>query len=658
MSLVAPNLDDRKFQDIVSEARSLIPRYCPEWTDHNLSDPGITFIELFAWMVDILLYRLNQVPERNYIKFLDLIGVKLLPAQPSKAYVTFRLSAPQSEPVTIPRGTEVATVRTETQDAITFTTDNDLQIVVARMTHCLISRAGGTFHDFMPVLKTREVMDIFQKEPQENDSFYVGFSENLAGNTLRLTFEASIEGIGVDPRRPPVAWEFWDAREARWGTLRVESDSTGGLNRDGEVILHVPHTCDFTEVDGKYTCWIRCRVIKPQPRQPSYTTSPRVRSVLPSCIGGTVSSSHSFRVANEVLGRSNGSAGQIFHLQNVPVLPRDKTETLEVEKDNGEWEPWQEIEDFSTSGAGDHHFMCDSVSGEIKFGPRLRQPNGEERQFGTIPSKGKRVRFSSYRCGGGVKGNVGDKTLTVLKSSIPYVAWVTNFEAATGGTDSETLGHAKLRAPALLKGRTRAVTAEDFEYLAYEASADVARAKCLIPGGAGEKGGVSPGTVRLLIVPRVPTGGVKLSKEQLAISEQLQRRVLDYLDERRLLTVQLDISPPDYQWVCVQAKVKTKSKSDSKRVKLEIEKRLYQHINPVSTMGDTSWPFGRDILASDLFPVIQEVPGVDYVEDIKLFSFDMDTGRIGDAASKLTLSEGQLPCSHEHAVMLVQDGKS
>jgi predicted phage baseplate assembly protein len=75
MPLPVPNLDDRKFQDILDEARRLIPRYCPEWTDHNLSDPGITLLELFAWMTDMLLYRLNRVPEKNYLKFLDLIGV-------------------------------------------------------------------------------------------------------------------------------------------------------------------------------------------------------------------------------------------------------------------------------------------------------------------------------------------------------------------------------------------------------------------------------------------------------------------------------------------------------------------------------------------------------------------------------------------------------
>lgn len=103
MTLKTPNLDDRKFQDIVREARSKIPLYCPKWTDYNLSDPGITLIELFAWMVDLLLYRLNRVPEKNYIKFMELIGIRLEPAKPARVDVTFRLSAPQPEAITIPQ---------------------------------------------------------------------------------------------------------------------------------------------------------------------------------------------------------------------------------------------------------------------------------------------------------------------------------------------------------------------------------------------------------------------------------------------------------------------------------------------------------------------------------------------------------------------------
>jgi predicted phage baseplate assembly protein len=77
MPLTPPNLDDRQFADIVAEAKTLIPRYVPEWTNFNETDPGIALTELFAWMSEIIIYRLNQVPNLNYIKFLQLIGIEL-----------------------------------------------------------------------------------------------------------------------------------------------------------------------------------------------------------------------------------------------------------------------------------------------------------------------------------------------------------------------------------------------------------------------------------------------------------------------------------------------------------------------------------------------------------------------------------------------------
>ena len=77
--LPAPNLDDRTFQSLVDDARRLVHRRCPEWSEHNISDPGITLIETFAMMVDQLIYRLNRVPDRNYIKFLELLGLELRP---------------------------------------------------------------------------------------------------------------------------------------------------------------------------------------------------------------------------------------------------------------------------------------------------------------------------------------------------------------------------------------------------------------------------------------------------------------------------------------------------------------------------------------------------------------------------------------------------
>jgi predicted phage baseplate assembly protein len=107
VTLPVPDLDDRRFQDLVDDAKRLVQQRCPEWTDHNVSDPGVTLIETFAWMTDQLLYRLNRVPDRLYIKFLELIGVRLLPPTAARAPVTFWLTASPEETMRIPAGTQV-----------------------------------------------------------------------------------------------------------------------------------------------------------------------------------------------------------------------------------------------------------------------------------------------------------------------------------------------------------------------------------------------------------------------------------------------------------------------------------------------------------------------------------------------------------------------
>src|SRR5438093_1873674 len=122
MALPVPNLDDRRFQDLVDDAKRLVQQKCPEWTDHNVSDPGVTLIETFAWMTDQVLYRLNRVPERNYVKFLELIGVRLFPPTAARAAITFWLAGPQSSTVHIKPGTQGATLRTDTDEANCVTT--------------------------------------------------------------------------------------------------------------------------------------------------------------------------------------------------------------------------------------------------------------------------------------------------------------------------------------------------------------------------------------------------------------------------------------------------------------------------------------------------------------------------------------------------------
>ena len=113
MSLRSPNLDDRRFQDLVEEGRRRIAQSCPNWTDLTPGDPGIVLLEAFAYLTDILLYRLNRLPEKAYIEFLRLIGVRMYPPAAAGVTLRFRLNRPQHHPVEIPKGLRVTTGRTD-----------------------------------------------------------------------------------------------------------------------------------------------------------------------------------------------------------------------------------------------------------------------------------------------------------------------------------------------------------------------------------------------------------------------------------------------------------------------------------------------------------------------------------------------------------------
>ena len=104
MPLLLPNLDDRKWAELVDQGRALIPVYGPEWTDHNASDPGITLIELLAWIAEMDIYELNQISDRERLKFLKLVDV--VPRGPQPADAAMRITLDNGAPLSLPAGVE------------------------------------------------------------------------------------------------------------------------------------------------------------------------------------------------------------------------------------------------------------------------------------------------------------------------------------------------------------------------------------------------------------------------------------------------------------------------------------------------------------------------------------------------------------------------
>ena len=655
MPLPDPQLDDRRFQDIVNEAKQLIPRYTPEWTDHNVSDPGVTLIELFAWMTDMLLYRLNRVPEKSYLRFMDLLGIQLKNAVPATVDVVFTLSAPQEGPVSIPRGTEIATIRTPDAEAISFTTDEDISILPPTLRQCLFTSDDVNFADYTSRLDLDgEFFDAFQREPLPGDSLMFGFTENLSRHLLSLLIDCNVDGIGVDPRDPPLAWEAWCGETRGWVRCDVELDETGGLNTDGSVVLEMPEGMEPRVLQRLQLHWLRVRVIQPRPRQPTYSRSPRINTVVATCTGGIVGATHSTLVVNELLDRTTGVPGESFTLRSAPILPRREDEYLEVFEPGGEWVQWTEVESFNGSGPDDRHYVVDSVTGTLSFGPTIRGQDGVEHARGKTPARGSSLRFTRYRNGGGVIGNVGANTLTVLKTSIPYVAHVRNPMPAAGGLDPESLDEARFRAPKEIKTRDRAITAADFEFLAREASRRVARARCIQVRMDGAGSSVPPGTIELLIVPLLPPDFPR-TIETLQPEPELLQEVRDYLDERRLLGTQLVVDGPAYVGVSVEATILVQRHRVADDVRAQVAARIREYLDPIFGGPDgQGWPFGRDLYLSEMQSVVQAVPGVEYAQDVTLYQVDIQTGQSRAAGQRITVADDVLLLSFEHVVTVAQ----
>jgi hypothetical protein len=109
MPLPSPNLDNRNFEQLVAEAVSKIEHLSPEWTDRSKSDPGIVLLELFAYLTDTMIYRLNRLPDKVYIAFLNLLGVRLQPPDAAAVELLFTRADAAEGAVRIPRGTRVTT---------------------------------------------------------------------------------------------------------------------------------------------------------------------------------------------------------------------------------------------------------------------------------------------------------------------------------------------------------------------------------------------------------------------------------------------------------------------------------------------------------------------------------------------------------------------
>jgi predicted phage baseplate assembly protein len=614
MALPTPNLDNRRYADIVAEAKALIPRYTSEWTDLNESDPGITLVELFGWMTEMVLFRLNQVPNLNYVKFLELIGLKLQPAEPARSEVTFSLVQPATVPTLIvAKGTRLAAVPPDGGSPVVFETDVALNLLGPRLASLLIFD-GFAFSDATSANAAQLPFSPLGPEPRTGSAVYLGFDftsafpDNAEVNLLALVAptapQLTIVSCGEGPSDivPPanLVWEGWDGNS--WVKIALNRDDTRAFLRSGHISLQIPpglHLAKLKlpQVISPYY-WIRGRALKA-----GYDFPP----VLVGLVTNSVPVTQAQTVTGEVLGGSDGTPGQTFQLFSRPVVAGSLV--LQIDEGTGP-NTWTEVEDFFAYDRDALVYTLDRDQGLIQLG------DGEHGHLPVAnpinPAAG--VVAAEYRYGGGKSGNMTVGAINQLQGSIPGVASVTNLTPAEGGADDETIEEAKLRAAAELKSRDRAVTAEDFSYLAKATpGVRIKRAEALSLFHPGFPGVPVPGVVSVMVIPDT-------SDPNPMPSEATLRTVCNQLNRHRLVTTELYVIAPTYHLVQIQAQIQARVTADLGTVRRAVDAALTKYFHPLNGGDDgQGWRLGGTIFYSLVVrTVIEADPGVARVDTLTI----------------------------------------
>ena len=484
-----------------------------------------------------------------------------------------------------------------------------------------------------------KMFQAFEPSAEDSPTLYLGlasaFPNELARIFFKMTEKTSVETdrrhaeylsqhyaerdrvLAAEQR---VVWEYWNGTD--WSDL-APLDGTRSFTESGFVEFVGPENHRPCKRFGEVLHWTRARL-----EMGGYHQMPRVSHVLLN----TVWAFNHTTIRNEVIGTSDGTPNQRFRLAQGPVLEGQRisvrereapkpAERAELERiggrdaitatDDGElWVRWCETESFYESNPRSRHYVIDRTTGEFRFGDGRR---------GMIPPAGTaNVVAELYRIGGGAAGNVTAGAVRAMRRSIAHIEAVNNPFPAGGGSDQETVEEAKIRGPHVIKSRDRAVTAEDFEWLALQASNGIARARC-IPSIGRE------GEITVVVVPKRDERRLDLDalKVKLLPSTELLRRVKYFLDERRLLSTLVHVLRPRYMEVSITAEIIRKSSGSSEALKRAIEERMRRFLDPlVGGRDGQGWPFGRNVLKLDLYNVIEEIDGVDVVHRIKLYDED------------------------------------
>lgn len=484
----------------------------------------------------------------------------------------------------------------------------------------------------------------------DRPALYLKFDRPFSNRAIALYLQVIPPAADDFEHFDPVAesaqlvWEY--TSPTGWQRLPVE-DGTQGLTERGVVEFVGPTDFEARSLFGQSGFWLRLRW-----QQGDFRIPPQLQQILPNTVWGL----QAVHLTHESLGSSTGNPSQTFTTLQAPVLPGQQLDVREStlaapqtqaaspqpaagttiplptntsEPQEATWVRWHQVPDFYTSTPEDRHYTLDAITGEVRFG---------DGQRGQIPPEGlNNIRMTFYQAGGGAQGNRAATTITELRTALSFIKQVTNLEPATGGAAQENLDRVKERGPKQIRHRQRAVTLQDFEDLAYEASADVARVRAIAPDTQPQFDAVwnplddslwiepdssvdansphmerSNGQVMVLVVPQsgdrqpVPTLG-------------LLDRVQTYLTQRASPLLAVEVRSPRWQEISVTTTIVPTSNDRIDALRLEIQSQLTAFLHPLTGGTDNQgWAFGQHPYRSLFYQLLETIPSVNHVRSLRV----------------------------------------
>ena len=649
MTIDIPELDDKSYEELVEEATQRLPAYEDGWTDYNPSDPGIAILELLAYLTDTYTYQLDTITDDHRRKYLKLMGER--PQPPEPATVQLSLSVPAGADRTrVPAGTKLTMIDTGEGEAV-FETDDDVELIDARIAGIVTEHGEGRVDHTQANEKEGMFYRAFGPRAAPGNAMYLGFDgDPFAGvDSLAITVDFHDEDLpplashgDEAPRFFPsvdVGWEYCTDYENAdrfdaWEPLSVTRDGTYAFYRGGRVRLQRPDgwTPDGWSLgegirggeDGLF--WLRCRVL-----EGSYEIPPQINSVRLH----VVAASHRSTVEDEQLRRANAGddpaalTEQVYEFPHAPVL------SAEVSVDGV---TWTEVSDFDASGPTDPHYVLDRAAGTVRFGDGVA---------GRMPDPDATVVAQQYAFGGGREGNVpATASWRFLNPdravgddlTLGDVA-ITAESAGTGGADGESLAEAFRRTRRDLRTPYRAVTEDDYRYVAtHTPGLRFGRATVRVEEVTDLDVAGSPTAVRVVVVPYAP-----LSTARPEPSEGFLDAVERHIEKFRLLSDRVRVEGPQYVGLSVEVSVQTSAWLPESRVTRAVESELAEFVHPIHGYEGDGWPFGRPLYSGAVRDRLSSIDFVDHVRELSIRSHgparvDGDGNVLPDDAALLALN--------------------